>query len=406
MPSTTLFEATTVPAAPPTSPSGSRPTQMHAGGVHHFNRVAVLALPIGVVLSVLTTQDPLWWQQHFSQLGTFGDASSRTFNSTVMLSGFFLAVYGVLVAVALPARTGRRARRAFRIAITSAGLHLSLVGVIPIPVSPGMHDLIASGLGLSFLGIVATSLALPGRSRRFRQATAFCVVLLATGMVVLTAGFITLALFELVAFVAMGIWLTALPRALAYAGPSPSTRRLARRRARRIARAGRRVAAQRPPVATTTPRPSAPSTSSLPTGSRRTEVVAPTETAGVGLVRVAASHADRVTCDRSDAVIVRDAERSAREAGPSTRVGLTRSRVRRTAARSRRSMVRSASQGTSSPSGRPVRPASRRAAVSTRARTRPTGRAANMSRARRRVSSRRRSASGSRSGSASARPGS
>jgi hypothetical protein len=180
-----------------------------------------------------------------------------------MFSGFFLAAYGVLVTIALPARTGRRARRAFRIAMTSAGLHLTLVGVVPIPISPVMHDLIASGLGLSFLGIVATSLALPGRSRRFRRATGFCVALLAAGMVVLTAGFITLALFEFVAFVSMGIWLTALPRALAYIGPSPTTRRLARRRARRIARAGRRLsAAQRPPMPSTRPAASSPSSRS------------------------------------------------------------------------------------------------------------------------------------------------
>jgi hypothetical membrane protein len=210
------------------------------------------------MLSVLTTQDPLWWHQHFSQLGTYGDASSRTFNTTVVFSGFFLATYGVLVAVALPARTGRRARRSFRAAITSAGLHLTLVGVVPIPVSPVMHDVIASGLGLSFLAIVATGLALPGRSRRFRRATGFCVALLAVGMAVLTAGFITLALFELVAFVSMGIWLMALPRALAYTGPSPSSRRLARRRALRIARAARRMPTNDRPAVASSSRPVPP----------------------------------------------------------------------------------------------------------------------------------------------------
>ena len=33
---------------------------------HHFSRGAISALVVGVLVAVLTTRDPLWWQLHFS----------------------------------------------------------------------------------------------------------------------------------------------------------------------------------------------------------------------------------------------------------------------------------------------------------------------------------------------------
>ena len=91
---------------------------------------------------------------------------------------------------------------------------MTVVGLIPIPVSVVMHDLAASTLGLSFLSLVAWSLGLPGLPRVFRRFTLVFVIVLATGIVVLTAGFITLALFEFTAFSVVGCWLVSLPRVL------------------------------------------------------------------------------------------------------------------------------------------------------------------------------------------------
>ena len=210
---------TTTVATTPTRPAAPKTDNGYLA--HRIGRLAVLSLPVGVAVAILTTRDTTWWQLHFSQLGTHTDFSGRTFNSITIFSGFFLAAYGVLIAVALPRGIRRRASRAFRGSIVSAGLFLTGVGLVPIPVSPVGHDVIATALGLSFVSTVATGLAIPGRSRRFRRATMLCVALLATGMGVLTAGFITLALFEFVAFVTMGFWLLSLPRALSYA-PAPA----------------------------------------------------------------------------------------------------------------------------------------------------------------------------------------
>lgn len=213
----TLVESTASPVIVPVTVARS-----HLLSIHRLGTIAITSLPIGVLLAILTTSDPDWWHLHFSQLGTFGNLSSKLFNSTVLVSGFFLAAYGVLVSVALPSHTGRRTSRFFRGSIVSAGLHLTIIGMIPIPVSPVLHDIAASGLGLSFLAVVASSLGIRGRGRGFRRYTIFCVTTLAAGMVVLTAGFITLALFELVAFSLMLVWLGVLPRALAVCAPAPA----------------------------------------------------------------------------------------------------------------------------------------------------------------------------------------
>ena len=174
--------------------------------------MAVLA--IGVVTAILTTKETTWWTLHFSQLGTVGDFSARTFNTTVIVSGSLLAVYGVVIGMTLPATTGRHTRRGLRGSLITAGLAMTVVGLIPIPVSVVMHDLAASTLGLSFLSLVAWSLGLPGLPRVFRRFTLVFVIVLATGIVVLTAGFITLALFEFTAFSVVGCWLVSLPRVL------------------------------------------------------------------------------------------------------------------------------------------------------------------------------------------------
>lgn len=133
--------------------------------VHRFSLAAISTLVVGVAVAIVTTSDPLWWHLHFSRLGMLDDFSARMFNSTTIAAGILMATYGVLVAAALPQEARRSARRAFRAAVISTGLHLSIVGVIPISVSAELHDVVAAGLGLSLLAIVATSLRLPSLAR-------------------------------------------------------------------------------------------------------------------------------------------------------------------------------------------------------------------------------------------------
>ena len=88
-----------------------------------------------MLTAILTTKDAGWWTLHFSQLGTIGDFSARTFNTTVIVSGSILAAYGVVIGMTLPATTGRHTRRGLRGSLITAGLAMTVVGLIPIPVS-------------------------------------------------------------------------------------------------------------------------------------------------------------------------------------------------------------------------------------------------------------------------------
>ncbi|MGQ2914735.1 MAG: DUF998 domain-containing protein [Microbacterium aurantiacum] len=190
-----------------------------------ISTLAIAVLVAGVALAILTTRDHLWWQLHFSQLGTFGDFSSSSFNGAVIIAGALLVLYAVFLAADLSHVMTIRASRGLRWAIASAGLHLTVVGLIPIPVSMDMHDRAAAGLALSFLAMFAFALGLRKVSLRFRLGTAIGVLIIASGMVLLILQVITLAAYEAMAFGIVGIWLPALNRVVR--GWMPHTNRSA-----------------------------------------------------------------------------------------------------------------------------------------------------------------------------------
>jgi hypothetical membrane protein len=181
---------------------------------HRTFEVAMAFLAVGVLVAIITTSDPLWWQLHFSQLGTFGDLSARTFNSTVIVAGLLLSCYGILLGADLPVTVGRRTSRGIRWSLISAGAHMIVVGIVPIPIDEVMHDRAAAGLALSFLALIASAFGLRGVTRRFRGLTIICVVLLAVGMTALITGVINLASYEAIAFGTVAVWVTYFNRML------------------------------------------------------------------------------------------------------------------------------------------------------------------------------------------------
>lgn len=210
--------APTVPPATPASAAVAA-TSVDSPASHRLGALATGILAAGVLLAILTTTDAHWWQLHFSQLGTHQDLSGRAFNTTMIAAGITLASYGAVIGADLPQTIGLRRGRWLRISMTSAGGHLTLIGLIPIPVSPTLHDVAACGLVLSFISLAASSIGSRALTRRFRRYAAYTVVVLAIGMTLLICSFITLATYEAIAFSMMGVWLLTLPRALSAARP-------------------------------------------------------------------------------------------------------------------------------------------------------------------------------------------
>lgn len=193
--------------APPTRASPMPPS-------HLLARWATAILVVGVFLAILTTRDSVWWGLHFSQLGTFGDTSSRFFNGATLAAGILLSAYGTVIGADLPATMTRRRKLWIQRSLISAGAYLSLVGLVPIPLCPPLHDMIALGLVLSFVSLIASSVRCAGLTREFQRFALIGLIILIAGMILLFSHVITLAAYELAAFGTMGVWLLRLPLAL------------------------------------------------------------------------------------------------------------------------------------------------------------------------------------------------
>lgn len=170
----------------------------------------MLVLATGTTLSIVTTTKTNWWQLHFSELGTFDDFSGHTFNTTLIIAGILIAGFAVRVRIDLLALTPHRQVRPSRIltaCMVSVGLNLLGVGLVPLNTLAFVHDRLASGIMLSFLGLLVVVII---RRRHVNRLLLWGTVGIATGLAVaiaaFIAGLINLAALELVGFTLIFVW--------------------------------------------------------------------------------------------------------------------------------------------------------------------------------------------------------
>lgn len=177
-------------------------------------RLAVLALLVltgGIAVSAATTTDPLWWQLHFSRLGTFHNASGAVFNGTLVAAGLVVAVFARSAGRELRRLESHSVRRGTgltaRILFTGVGVNLALVGMVPLNSNKLLHDHVAAAMVLSFGALLLSSPWLMHRMPRLLVVTTGVVfVYLFVGGWLFVSATINLALFEVVAFSAMFSW--------------------------------------------------------------------------------------------------------------------------------------------------------------------------------------------------------
>ncbi len=194
-------------------------------------RLAVLALTIlltGLGISIATTTNPQWWRLHFSQLGTYGDASAMFFNGTLILGGSTVLLFARAAARQLRPLEGTHLRRGTavtaRILFSVVGANLALVGCVPLTTNGFVHDRVAAAMVLGFAGLLLTSPFMMHRfPKRLVLTTGFVFVGLFAGAWVFVAGTINLALFEVIAFSAMFGWSGVFLSALAACGAPATT---------------------------------------------------------------------------------------------------------------------------------------------------------------------------------------
>ncbi|UOE43241.1 DUF998 domain-containing protein [Agromyces larvae] len=181
-----------------------------------MSTLLVTYMAVATLGSIAAVEDPLWWEYHFSQLGTADDFSAFLFNSTLIVAGVFVTTFSLYLTRDLTtlARRGVLERpwapRFYGIVFVVLGLMLAGVGLFPLDVSIALHNGCAAGMAAAFAAMVLGSPAiLRGLPRRF---FVFCYAVFA----LLIGGFLlyapiaywNLTAFELVAFSLIFGWIT------------------------------------------------------------------------------------------------------------------------------------------------------------------------------------------------------
>lgn len=177
-------------------------------------------LVTGMMASMITANDPYWWQLHFSSLGAGGTGSAVAFNLTLIVAGlviicladFIAADFGRLSGTSKPARVNT-----IRIMLTIIGLMLAGVGLFKYDQYPQLHFYSAAGMAFLFLAMMA---ALPRLAPNFSKAFiifsyAIMGVILACVWLWKGVGYLNLTAFELVCTAIIFAWLVVFVRNLA-----------------------------------------------------------------------------------------------------------------------------------------------------------------------------------------------
>lgn len=175
--------------------------------------VLAVFLVFGVLASMLTASDPLWWKDNLSALGMTNDLSAKTFNLTLIVAGILVTTLARYATRGIPT-THLRGVAAVRTCLVIVGIFLGLVGVFPVDRFFAVHTGVASGMVVAF-GVLVFALRpwIPGVSRTFLiLGYVFVVVILALA-VFFAVGYYTLTAVELVAGVLVFTWIILFIRA-------------------------------------------------------------------------------------------------------------------------------------------------------------------------------------------------
>ena len=185
----------------------------------------------GMLASMLTASDPDWWQKNLSALGTSADASSASFNITLILAGALvtaLASFATRSANALPLRDSSttankppdEARLPYSLlqgGLTLLGVLLACVGLFPVDELFIVHTIAASGMVVTYaVLVIRVRRFVPGATVEFTSlGYAFLVVIAVAASLYFPFGYYNLTAVELIAGLLIFTWLIVLVRTLA-----------------------------------------------------------------------------------------------------------------------------------------------------------------------------------------------
>lgn len=188
-----------------------------------LSSVLALFLVSGALTSMITAENPQWWEIHFSSLGGDDTLSSAAFNITLIVAGIVIVSLSDYIAndfaklkTTQPKYTKDKAN-IVRIVLALIGLFLAFVGLFAYNEYPELHNTSAGGMAILFIGLV---LGLPWLVPSFSRAFfGFSYGLMATLVVCywlfVGIGYLNLTAFELIAAAIIFGWLVVFVRQIA-----------------------------------------------------------------------------------------------------------------------------------------------------------------------------------------------
>ena len=188
-----------------------------------YRLAALLAvfLVTGVLTSMLTAADPLWWQENLSALGMSSDLSGVAFNVTLIVAGVVvttLAGYSTRTLEATASTPAARRRvRQLEGGIVLIGVLLACVGLLPVDEQFWLHTAAASGMVVLYGTLIVRMRSLvPAIPATFNVlGLVFLAVIAFAVLMYFPFGYYNLTAVELIAASLVFAWLIVLIRNLA-----------------------------------------------------------------------------------------------------------------------------------------------------------------------------------------------
>lgn len=186
------------------------------------NALAVF-LVAGVLVSMITADDPYWWQ-HLSSLGAGSGVSAFAFEMTLVMGGAVVACLAAYLSrdfqqlQSLNTQFTDTKIRTVQTLLALIGLFLAFVGYFPYDTNPAIHDNSASGMVVLFLALIlGLRFLVPGMSRAFVLFSYVLMGVLIACLVLYVIGYFNLTAFEIASFAIVFSWLVVFIRQVAAA---------------------------------------------------------------------------------------------------------------------------------------------------------------------------------------------
>jgi hypothetical protein len=190
-------------------------------------QVVTVILAGGVYLATARIEDPFWWQESFSYLGTLESTARRIFNVSLIFAGILLLIwqsflssdFRILVrhGLAPESSIGR-----FRLAFTVLAVAIALVGAFPwgdSRFSSIMHNLSAFSLaGVFIFMLLFVRRLVPGFSRDFVIVSWSLMAAIIATLLLAAIGYFNTVGLEFVCFALIITWLQLFMRAVEIQG--------------------------------------------------------------------------------------------------------------------------------------------------------------------------------------------